>query len=69
VSILRWSYVFVRVLVLRVYGFAMLPVDFVKFLLICIKDGNLGLLVDNELEAILEEVDDLIGWLLNDSDK
>ena len=69
VSTLRWSYAFVRGLILRVYGFAIIPVDFVKFLLICIKDGNLGLLVDNELEAILKEVDDLIGWLLNDSDK
>jgi len=69
VSILKWFYALILNLILCVYRFITFPIDFVKFLVICVKKGNLESLVDNELDLIIKEIDDFIGWLLNDSDK
>lgn len=69
ISVSRGFYALIRRLVLRVYSIITLPTDFIKFLFICARNGNLGPLVDDELTMICEEIDDFIGWLLNDSDK
>lgn len=69
VSTFNWFYGLTRRLFLRIYGLITLPTDFIKFLLVHAKRGDLGPLVDNELRAIYKEVDGFIGWLLNDSDK
>jgi len=69
VSISKWFYALICSLALRVYRFLMLPIDFIKFLVICVRSGNLESLVDNELDLIVKEIDEFIGWLLNDSDK
>src|SRR5690554_1508162 len=69
VSSLKWLYALTCSLTLCVYRFITFPLDFVKFLVICVRRGNLESLVDNELDLIIKEVDDFIEWLLNDSDK
>ncbi len=69
VSVLRWFYIKVCTAILRIYNFVMLPLDFMKFLIVCAKEGNLESFVAYEMDALHKETDDFIEWLLNDSDK
>lgn len=69
ISILCWFYIKVCRAILRIYNFVMLPLDFMKFLIVCAKEGNLESFVAYEMDALHKETDDFVEWLLNDSDK
>jgi hypothetical protein len=68
-SISKRFYVFICVIILGTFNFIIAPLDFIRFIFICIKEGNLESLVYYELEASFKEMDDFIEWLLSDPDK
>jgi len=69
ISVLNWVHACACTLISRFCSFVMLPVDFLKFLFICAREGSLEFRVAYELSILHKERDDFIEWLLNDSNK
>lgn len=68
-SVLGRLYAFVCASVFRVCKFITSPLYFLKFLFICVKEGNLTSLVSDELDILYKESSDFFKWLVDDTDK